>query len=149
MLIALKSLYAKVCVVLVSAIWTLYVGQSAIAVVLVFVPGTWRVALSVLLAVLLLVVTVKTIWSWLAHFAVESVINSTKVTVAILLLTLALFAFPGSFLIPLAYAAISGREGAALYAWFVVIGLPVFVVLSIAGLVLVYQSRLGRLDRGA
>ena len=142
MLTSIKSLYGMVCVVLVSAVWALYFGQSVFGMLLIFAPRGLHFLLSALLQVVLVVVVAWLVWPRIAHLSVGSVVNSSKATVAIFLLTLALIAFPGTFLIPFAYAALSGKSNAMMYAWYSLFGIPVFTVLSVIGLVLVFQCRL-------
>jgi len=79
MLTDIKSLYRKICVVLVSAMWALYLAKSIVGIFLAFVPGAWRGALGALLTLLLVAAVGRFLWPRVAHFGVEGVVNSTKV----------------------------------------------------------------------
>lgn len=149
MLTYIKSLYGMICVVLVAAMWALYFGQSIFGVLFFFVPSNLRVIVSAVSQLTLVVVVAWLVWPRVAHLAVESVVNSAKATVGIFLLTLALIAFPGTFLIPFAYAALSGKSDAVMYAWFSIFGIPAFIVLSVIGLLLIHLSRPHRLQTAA
>lgn len=149
MLTNIKSLYGRICVILVAAMWTLYFAQSIVGMLLIFAPPGWRRVLSTTIAMLLVALVAKYLWPRVSHLGVESVVNSTKGTVAIFLLTVSLIAFPGTLLIPLAYASLTDRPNTLLYAWYSLFGVPLFIVLSIVGLVLVYNSRLRKVRNDA
>ena len=141
MLTSIKSFYGKLCVLLATGVWVAYLGQQVLAILLIFVPGNaGRPIGSVLLVALILAAAWK-VWPKVAHLAVEEVVNSKKATVGIFLLTLALVAFPGTVLLPLAYAAWSGHSEAKLLGWYALFGIPFFVVFSIIGLILTFGSR--------
>jgi hypothetical protein len=143
---SIKSIYGMVCAVLVSAVWALYFGQSVFGMIFVFLPSKLGLALLVIFQLILVVIVARFVWPRVAHLAVESVVNSAKATVGIFLLTLALIAFPGTLIAPFIYAAISGNQNAAMYAWLSIIGVPIFAVVSAIGLVLIHKSRLRRID---
>jgi hypothetical protein len=79
MLIDIKSLYGKICVALVSAMWALYLAQSIVGIFLAFVPGAWRGAIGALLTLLLVVAVGRFLWPRVAHLGAEGLVNSTKV----------------------------------------------------------------------
>lgn len=137
----IKSLYGKLCVLLATIVWVVYFGQHVLSNFLAFVPGR---AVRPVFMVFLVVLTIGVawyVWPKVAHLAIKEVVDSRKATIGIFLLTLALAAFPGTVILPFAYAAWSGRSEASLYAWYAVLGVPVFIVLSIIGLILTFGSR--------
>lgn len=142
MLTSLKSLYGMGCVVLASAVWALVFGQSVLGFLLFLAPDVLRLFLNVVLHLALVAMVVWFVWPRITHISVESVVNSRKVSWAIILLTVALIAFPGTLVMPLVYAAVSGDSSAGLLVWFSVLGLPVFKVLSVFAFFLVFKARL-------
>ena len=141
MLNIIKSVYGRACVVLVATIWGAYLGQHVALLFLIFLPVELGQVFRIALPVLMFIAISVYIWPKTSYLREESVLNGNKATIGFFLLTFGLLAFPGTIVIPLAYAASSDRSEVSMYAWYSFFGLPVFVLLSIAGLALIASAR--------
>ena len=137
----IKSAFGRACVVLAATMWGAYFGQQIAFLLSIFLPAAIAPAFIIATPVLVFAVICAHIWPKTYYLREESVINGNKATIGIFLLTLGLIAFPGTVVIPFAYAAWSGRSENSMYAWYSLFGIPVFIVLSIAGLALVASVR--------
>lgn len=141
MLAFIKSAYGRFCVLLAAGMWSAYLGLQILIPVTLLLPVKVGSALGIAFPLLIFTASCIYVWPRTAYLRAENVVNSNKATIGIFLLTLALVAFPGSFVMPFAYAALSGRSETAMYAWFSIIGIPTFALLSIAGLALVKSAQ--------
>jgi hypothetical protein len=141
MLTTIKSIYGRVCVLVASAMWGAYLGQQVISPLTIFLPfkigQTLRFAIPALLAIAIFIYG----WPKTSYLNENNLVNGKKATFGIFSLTLALIAFPGTLVIPFAYAAWSGNANISMYAWYSLIGVPVFILFSISGLALTVSAR--------
>lgn len=140
---SIKSLYGRLCVLIVTIVWAAYFGQMIFSFFLIFTPGKVGHLINTALHLTLALATGWYVWPKIAHLRIKEVLSSTKATIGIFFLTIALVAFSGTLLLPLAYAALSDHPDVSAIAWYslFVFGVPFFVVLSIIGLVLTLWSR--------
>lgn len=138
---SIKSIYGKTCSVVATAMWAMYFGQTVFSMLFVFLPDHVDTVLHAVSLCSLFIAVVWLMWPKLAHLSLKSVVNSNKATIGIFLLTLALIACPGAFIAPLVYSVLTDNSDSAQYAWFGIIGIPFFIVLSLIGTVLIFSSR--------
>ena len=78
------------------------------------------------------------IWKRCHSLDSEKIIDTWKATAGIIILTLALIAFPGTLIGPLAYGSIIGSESTARWTYLSLIGLPLSFLLYPAGFTLLF-----------
>jgi len=121
--------------------WGVYVGQQLALPLSMLLPAEIGPAAAIAIPILIFFAIALKIWPKTYFLREERVLNGNKATIGIFLLTLGLLAFPGTVVMPFAYAAWSGRPDYGMYAWYSLFGIPVFIVLSISGLALIASSR--------
>lgn len=143
----IKSIYSKICFMLVLSTWLLLIGYQSvfmmimIPISLLSIPYWASQLMIALLAGAMIVVLWRMYWKKLQYLDNEETINSNKVTIGLFLSTVALIAFPGVAAGPLIYASLSGNENMAVYAFYGMFGLPIFGILSLIGLALMHAGR--------
>lgn len=143
----LKSWYAKSCALVAVLTWILFFGYSSLGSIvgtLATITGlskdrSWSLVL--VISGLALAYLCHLLWTkGLGHLEINEVVGSTKVTIGISILTLGLLAFPGTLVVPLVYASLSGDSDAAAGAYLSLIGFPIGALLSFPGLALIFTG---------
>jgi len=121
--------------------WGVYVGQQLAIPLSMLLPTKIGPAFAIAIPILIFLAIAARTWPKTDYLREEKVLNGNKATIGIFVLTLGLLAFPGTVVVPFAYAAWSSRPDYSMYAWYSLFGIPVFIVLSIAGLTLLASAR--------
>jgi hypothetical protein len=145
----LLTMYAKAVTVSAIVMWAGFVAQLTLAAPVSLLPHSVGVVLRTVLNVAIVVVPAWFFWPRLGHLQASSLGRSPSIRRAIVLLSLALIAFPGAVLIPVVADLVLGTSNAPVLMWAAVIGLPAFAVLSLIGLWGVFSSRPGSSGSGA
>ncbi len=145
MLTAVKALFFRLFVAAVVLMW--------IGMAFMFLYGFTGFALSFLLPryfnsvihflgfVVACVAVTRWCWPRLAFLRDPKIVNGNKATVGMFCLFVALLAFPGTMVVPVIIASMANNSSLLALSYASFFGLPVFVLLSVIGLALVWACR--------